>query len=211
MPIGSSSEKNLGIDFLKLRWRKKSKWQFASFFLKEKWIAGSWDTSSYLLPEGIQIFVFHFLPSSLSTGATRLMITMACQENLLHLLPNFQSPQLENCYRLYLCWASQVMHSAPVASSCKGSMRSSMRSQDCGRHGVSGAAVNIRLRVHSPNHHQLFLQLCCKLNCFPMLTCSLPPAESFCSERRELKTQWVRQREGIWFSNLLVWADNSKQ
>lgn len=139
------------------------------FFLKEKWIAGSWDTSSYLLPEGIQIFVFHFLPSSLSTGATRLMITMASQENLLHLLPNFQSPQLENCYRLYLCWASQVMHSAPVASSCKGSMRSSMRSQDCGRHGVSGAAVNIRLRVHSPNHHQLFLQLCCKLNCFPML------------------------------------------
>lgn len=59
--------------------------------------------------------------------ATRLTITMASQENLLHLLLNFQSPRLENCYRLCLCWVSQVMHNAPVARSCKSSVRSSMR------------------------------------------------------------------------------------
>lgn len=135
-------KKNLGIDFLKLRWKKKSKWQFVSF-LQDKWIAGRWETSSYLLLEGIQFLVFHFLPSSLNTMATKLTITMASQENLLHLLPNFQSPQLENFYRLCLCWVSQVMNNTPVARRCKGSMRSFMRNP--GHPRTAGDAVCLGL------------------------------------------------------------------
>ena len=75
------------------------------------------------LPEGIQIFIFHFLPSNLKPKATGLMFAMASQEILLHLLPNLTG-LLEKCFRLRLFWASQVTPIAFMARNHKGSLRS---------------------------------------------------------------------------------------